>query len=282
MSELTLDRIGTRFDGKREDGDEFHVEFPPENEILLIVPLQHDSAAANFDHPNILAKTSSILEFKHYHPKRGKWWTSKPGLEVAIIIPKNKIELIPECGYSYPEIRVAGEVIRLNVSGGTTNGWTDWVRQGSHTSVYRSVKQLKAMCSVAMSPEEVRDKEIPFYGFKMPDEPYVVGMPRYRGEEYAALVAEETVKLKAGMKVVLKGGYKWEGSNGPFFVYAKLPRKQKMTVTSLPPGTENVSNYNLCRISRKNIDWAKTAEANDIALAEWVNWTRVAVPAGTV
>lgn len=97
----------------------------------------------------------AVFEYKHSNGQGAKWWTAAAGIEIYFAFPVEKIEVVLECGYSYPEILIAGKSYKLNVSGGTSGqGWHDWVYNGSGMMVNLPVKDLEHLNANALTAEE--------------------------------------------------------------------------------------------------------------------------------
>lgn len=230
-----------------EINEEYRIEFPEGDNLLIVVPVDFNSSAAKFDHPNIVAKRKSVLSFKHYHPKRGKFWTEKPGLEYCFIVPKKNISVLLDKGYSYVKIEIGGREYVLNASGGSANGWTDWVTHGTHTTVYRSAKYLKEIAENAI----MNDTNIDLNMRPLED---------WEQARFNLLSAEAKAKkrLKEGDKIILTSGCTYEGSNGPFLITNRPKRKRHFLCVNRENDMWKVKIY------YKHIDWKKTAEINGI------------------
>lgn len=126
--------------------------------IVLVLGAKPDSALTRFEHPNLLARVPVTHHFKHYGAGGSKWWTEAEGVDLYLAVPKEAIALVGEAGYSYPKVRIGGEDLGLNVSGGCGGsrgpGWEDSVGVVAHTSVGHTVKTARALAAVALTPEE--------------------------------------------------------------------------------------------------------------------------------
>ena len=143
----------------------YRVLVAPGDHLVLVAGATYGKPAADFRHPNVVARKCEVHEFKHYRKAGSKFWTARPGVNFCLVIPKDRIEMVPEKGYSYVPVKINGQRLVLNVSGGGGcgyPGWTDWVRRVVHTSVGFPKKTLKLLADVALSPDECKAKGITF------------------------------------------------------------------------------------------------------------------------
>ena len=94
---MRMDLAGDTFQVEAD----YQVKLPPGDHLIVIVGAHLGEPGYDFDHPNVAVKKSELFEFKHYHRTRGKFWTSKPGINFYFVLPKAQIELLSEKGYSY-------------------------------------------------------------------------------------------------------------------------------------------------------------------------------------
>jgi len=100
----------------------------------------------------------SVLEYKHYHPTKGKFWTAKPGKEQLFLVPLTAIRLVPppadRHGWgSYPRVEIGGAEIILSVtggSGGPAGCWTDWIGEYASTKVNLTGRAHRAVSDAAV------------------------------------------------------------------------------------------------------------------------------------
>jgi hypothetical protein len=238
-----MDLAGERF--QVEKG--YQVELPPGNHLTVIAGAPLGEPGYDFDHPNVAAKKSEWFEFKHYRKGGGKFWTSKAGINLYFVIPKAQIELLSEKGYSDVPVLIGGRQCRLNVSGGTgPGGWTDYVRPVVHVGCGWTIAALKALATVALSPDECR-----WQGINLAIEPLKDGQCAGFMETAAAVTMR--TRLGPGSQVLLRTGWDYQGSQGPFVVESRPGRKRYFFCTA---GATRV------RIPYAAIDWIKTAEVN--------------------
>ncbi len=115
--------------------------------------------AAQFRHPNLAASQARVHEFKHYRPDGGKFWTSKPGVDIWFILPKSVVTILPEKGLSYVAARIGEVPVTFNVSGGGTGGvWTDYLRTTMHVSVGHPVSDLHRVAELALPEASLTDE----------------------------------------------------------------------------------------------------------------------------
>ena len=244
---MRMDLAGERF--RIEDG--YQVELPPGDHLIVIAGAQFGEPAYDFDHPNVAAKKSEPFDFKHYRKSGSKFWTSKPGISFYFVIPKAQIELLPEKGYSFVPVLIRGRKCHLNVSGGTGNGgWTDYVRRVAHVGCGWTIAALRLLATIALTPEECHTQGIALEIESLRDY-QLAGFV-----ESAAAITMRT-RLKAGSQVVLRSGWNYLGSQGPFAVESRPHRKRYFLCKA---GSSPI------RIQYAAIDWAKTAEINGVAV----------------
>jgi len=255
----------------------YRVLVAPGDHLVLMAGASYGKPAAGFRHPNIVARKCEVHEFKHYRKAGSKFWTARPGVSFYIVIPKDRIEMIPERGYSYVPVKINGQKLVLNVSGGGGcgyPGWTDWVHRVVHTSVGFPKKTLKLLADVALGPDECKARGITFP---------LVGPDDNDKTRFIRLAAEKDVKptVKAGSKIVVdthacswdsevspvvtvaarcEGRTYRRGTTGPDGTYVLKP-----TLTQKFVATDETGHQ--WRITFSQVDWQRTAEANGIPLA---------------
>ena len=243
---MNFAEMGTIFKVK----EDYTIELPEGDYLAITVPVEYGTSAAKFDHVNIKATQRQVLEFKHYRRGGSKFWTSKPGMSYLFIVPKEKIEFNEEkSGHSYVYVTIRGQEYCLSCSGGTSgNGWTDWISQGCSTFVHKTAKKLHAIADAADY-----DGLVELGSARIPDE--------YEQRHYRRLCAyhDTRSKLKEGDKIFLEGCW-YEDSQGPFTILNRPSRKRYFRCDT------GSYNHSYVKIKYSQIDWIKTAEANDVAL----------------
>lgn len=63
--------------------------------------------------------------------------------------------MIEERGYSYVPVNIGGQKYRISCSGGTHNGWTDFLTHGCSVGIFRSQKGLKTLAENAIMPTDL-------------------------------------------------------------------------------------------------------------------------------
>ena len=271
MSEISGEWVVDTADGG------YRVLIDPGDHLVLVAGATYGKPAAKFQHPNVVARKCEVHEFKHYRNAGSKFWTVRPGVNFYLVIPKDRIEMIPERGYSYVPVKINGQKLVLNVSGGGSfgyPGWTDWVHRVVHTSVGFPKKTLKLLADVALSPDECKARGITFP---------LVGPDDNDKTRFIRLAAEKDVKptVKAGSKIVVdthactwdsevspvvavvarcEGRTYRRGNAGPDGTFVMKPTLRQTVVATDGTGHQ-------WRIKFSQIDWVKTAEANGIPLA---------------
>ena len=253
---MRMDLAGERF--QVEAG--YQVELPPGDYLIVVAGAHLGKPGYDFDHPNIAAKRSEVVEFKHYRNGGSKFWTSKAGISFYFVIPKAQIELLPEKGYSYVPVLIHGRKCHLNVSGGTGNGgWTDYVRQASHVGCGWTISTLRSLAATALNPDECRAQ-----GITLEIEPPMDDQ-RAGFVEMAAAVIMRT-RLGPGSQVFLRHDWAFQGSQAPFTVESRPHRKRHFLCAG---------GFSRVRIQYAAIDWAKTAEINGVTVPGPVFWNRI-------
>jgi hypothetical protein len=132
-----------------DDKDNYQIEIEPGNYQVVVMGFRSNKPAARFKHPNILATVKRIHEFKHYRKQGSKFWTAHAGIDHYLVIPRNKILLMPEKGYSYIKAEINGVKVSFNVSGGGGGVWTDYLGTVAHIAVNHTLSDLKKLAEVA-------------------------------------------------------------------------------------------------------------------------------------
>ena len=111
-------------------------------------------AISKFTHPNIIHSRKEVYELKHYRQGGSKFWTSQAGVSHYLIIPTDKIYILPEKGYSWIPAEINGVKVHFNVSGGGgSEGWTDYLGGFTSTSINHKVADIKKIAQVAVKDE---------------------------------------------------------------------------------------------------------------------------------
>ena len=145
----------------------YHISVDDGDNLIVRMGFGVTKAAARFQHPNIAARRQTIHEFKHYYASGHKRWTSKAGVDIYFIIPRDKVMLLPIKGNSYIKATINGVPVSFNVSGGTLNGWTDWLHKTTETSVNHKLSDVKKIAECALpgsidipvKEDDARDQE---------------------------------------------------------------------------------------------------------------------------
>jgi len=224
-----------------DKGRRFTVKVDPGDNILLIAGCHWNSPASRLEHPGIAGKRREVYNFKHYSRTRGKWWTSKPGMSLLFLVPKTAMTLVEEATYSYVKVLIGGRRYTLDVSGGTDgDGWTDWVRNEVHISVGHPVSDLRNLAEQAIPRDRLPE------GLNLP------------AERPADIATWERLVQERDIWATLKQGDRIVASNGRvYFFLERHGRKQQLLASDRP---DRNGPTGLWRISRSNVDWARTAE----------------------
>lgn len=232
--------------------EDYSVAFKNEDYIVLIAGVVYPNKNTEFDAPNLAARSNHIFECKTSYPNGRKQWRAYAGVDFYFVVPKNKITLIPEKGYSYVPIMIDGTKFVLNVSGGSHGkGWQDWVHTSAQLCGLKFTKKnLNLLNKVALSPEECNRRDI---------------KPIIRTEErvkvlhdlIAAFVCKE--QLNGGHKVALATGSRFSGIEQSEFPISYIDKKRRFCNVLIG------STYGKVRYT--DIDWTKTAQLNDFAIS---------------
>jgi hypothetical protein len=218
------------------------IDFDPEEYVTIVMGQTIERPAARFQHSNLVAAQPKVFYFKHYLANGRKRWTNKVGIDLYFVVPKSQILVMAKEGYSYPEVVIGGEIIRLNVSGGGGDPWVDWIRCVSHASVNYPVKSLRAVAQTSLPISDCQAREIVLT--IEPNEPCDL---QIIGE--AAAREQARGKLKPGMHLVLKDG---------------CEPSEAILEARHPNGAIGQSGYSRFRITNGQISWAQTARKNGI------------------
>lgn len=165
---MTITTVPVELDNKEkiiEVNPSYFIKVCAGENIVLIAGVDAKSKQADFTHPNLSGSEKTIHEFKHYRKNGSKFWTSKAGVDFYFVIPKSEIKIYPQEGYSYVYAVVNGVQVVLNVSGGGSNNWTDYVDSFCRISVGHGIKTLKKLAEVAV-PEKLNLKTLDEYETK--------------------------------------------------------------------------------------------------------------------
>ena len=256
-------------------GNQYQVAIEPGEYLVVRAGATIGKASAHFTHPNVAAIGKVIHEFKHYHKNGSKSWSARAGMDFIFVIPRSAVKLLPEKGYSYVPAEINGVKVRFNVSGGTANGWTDWLRTSVSISVNHKIKDLKKLAEVAVRNTPFEPMVIPVLE---PDRELqwnrmAARLTKGLVEKFASLVAEgkrPVVKLMPGFN-------EKEGLS-----VSVIRRRKRVNLPPSPEGYKRWENhYNagavksvvICaagtschiRLKMNQIDWVATAAANGLA-----------------
>ena len=218
------------------------IEFDPEDYVTIVMGQTIERPAARYQHPNLVAVQPKVFYFKHYLASGRKRWTNKVGIELYFVVPKSQILVVGKEGHSYPEVVIGGETIRLNVSGGGSDPWVDWIRCVSHGCINYPVKALRAVAQAALTIYQCQAR-----GITLNIEPNEPSDHQIIAEATAR--EESRGKLQRGMNLVLKDGC--EPSEA--ILEARHAR-----------GVIGQSGHARFRIANSQISWAETARKNGI------------------
>ncbi len=101
-------------------------------------------------HPAIHAKREETYDCSSGSRPNKRWW-QEAGITITVDVPRDLIQLVPECGQSYTRLLIAGRSVILNVSGGTPPKflqdkgirWTDWIHETPNTLLNHPLETLQ-------------------------------------------------------------------------------------------------------------------------------------------
>ena len=256
-------------------GNQYQVAIEPGKYLVVRAGATIGKASAHFKHSNVAATGKVIHEFKHYHKDGGKSWSARAGVDYIFVIPRSAIKMLPEKGYSYVPAEINGVKVRFNVSGGTANGWTDWLRTSVSISVNHKVKDLKKLADVA-----VRNTSFEPMVMKPLEPDRELQWNRMAARLTKNLVETVAKLAEEGKRQVIK---LMPGFNEKEGLSVAVSRRRKRV--NLPPSPEGwkrwENKYNagavksivICvagtschiRVKVDQIDWVATAAANGLA-----------------
>ena len=147
----TLQECGARFDL----APDYHICFETGAHLIIEAGGWIDSATARFKHPNLWHSRCRVYELKSYLQGGGKRWLARAGISHYFVVPKDRIQLYREQGYSYVRVLINGVAVRLNVSGGGSEGWTDYVGSSASISLCHGRGDLMKIAEVSCSPSQI-------------------------------------------------------------------------------------------------------------------------------
>lgn len=229
------------------DDPQYYINSAEGDNLLIIASVIADKRNASFDHPNVLLHRPEVLEFKYYRHNGGKYWVAKPGIAFYFLVPKDRIELVPEQGYSYVKVLIGGKKFTLSVSGGTSGngGWCDYIGNVAHIGVGHPVRDLKTLADNSLSPETLP------LDFTFPEREDSTEERERELQHWQCLLAEKIARkaLTIGSTLV---------TSESTYTVERLNRTKTQIVARRNP------NNGLYRIHKQTIDWTKTAEVNGI------------------
>lgn len=229
--------------------------------IVILTGVECGKPGHDFQHPNVAISGPKTFEFKHSATSGRKWWTQSAGVEFCFIVRKDKIEVLPEVGNSYPKVKIAGEPCSFSCTGGTgreRGTWCDSLGGHGVLGINPGLKFLKHLATITTKPEDAKA-----LGFKEDTR-------RLDAEEQKtwlgiALRKTHVEQLKAGDKLFAEAGYTFGGSEGPFAFEAK--RGKQIFARD--------GKQHLVRGTAAMFDWHKVALENDWTLPSAATWNKV-------
>ena len=257
----TLLECGTRYDL----APDYHIEFDARPFLILEAGAFPGAGAARFQHPGIWATRCRIFEFKTYLPRGGKRWHSRAGISHFFVVPKDRIRLVLDKGYSYVPVEINGTRTRLNVSGGTQNGWTDFVRASACISVGHPVRDLHRIAEVAVPGER--------YGLQPPPEMDPERRPLFVRLAAAAVVPRLLVRATGIRRIKLADRCSYIGDTELALV-EPWPGKRALLCRRF-----HERDTTTVRVRYREVNWVETARLNGIEFMP-PSWDALPAPVG--
>ena len=226
----------------------YQVQLPEGDCLSLVAGGDYPTAATCYDHPCVAARQDRVFHTRHHRSDGRKQWSQHAGREYYFVVPRDRIALVFCKGYSYVPVRINDLSLKLDVTGGTVDGWTDFVRPPCSVGIRFGKKQLDQLAEVALTPEEARGRT----RLELPE------MSAYDVKDFVELVAARIgrKRLEQGHRLFLRNGWSYQGSRGPFILKSKVPRRRHYIAVvdhNQLPGF---------RATYGAIDWTATAAAN--------------------
>lgn len=250
-------------------GEQYQIEIEPGDFLVVRAGASVNKPSVRFAHPNVAASVKTIHEFKHYRKGGGKFWTAKAGRDFYFVIPRSAVKMLPEKGFSYIPAEINGVKVKFNVSGGTKNGWTDWLNTCVTISVNHKVRDLNKLAEVALNPSPlgaITPKEL--------EADREVEWQRLAARATKGLVEKIAKMTEEGKKPVVKLLPGYEDKEGTAVEVIRRPKKVTLTETSYrieyTGAVKSIlmgisGHWGKVRVKVGQIDWAATAAANGIA-----------------
>ena len=240
----SLQECGARF----SLAPDYHICLTADRHLIVEAGGWVDGATARFRHPNVWQTRCRVYELKTYLRGGAKRWRSRAGISHYLVVPRDRIQLYLEKGYSYVRVVINGVLCSLNVSGGGGEGWTDYVGASACIGIGHSRGDLQKIAEVACNPVEVEELGVQVPAAMEPDE----------RNRFISLVAAAIVpaKLKAAhlhtgaATLQLAEGYRYGVS-------------QELKVSSFKQHGRKVFCHGVM-VRYHQVDWVRTAELNGI------------------
>jgi hypothetical protein len=142
-----------------EIAPDYFVRLGQGKRIVLALGFFLEHPGARFQHPNIIRSENHVFDLKKHHKGGGKSWSEKAGVVHFMSFSDEEVSLIPEKGYSYVPVEIAGVRITLNTSGGGRKEWVDWVGGAIHHALLNlEAADLRKIAAVSEIPtDEIRN-----------------------------------------------------------------------------------------------------------------------------
>lgn len=236
----------SEINGEAEVVPNYFLKVEPGENLIVVLPFEVGTPGYNLEDPKVFARVPAVFDRKHDNDVR-KWWTRHAGVNLYIVIPKSKIEVVPEVGHSYPKFIINGEKVTFSTGGGTRGKgqWCDLLTKKGYIGCNAPLKVIRKLLAVALAPEEATASG---FSYDLPR----LGKDEFEDWTSLALAKVYRSYLKPGNKLIFSGDYKFvfDAADGATF---DAFNKSHLNVTIGGKKYQGIA---------KNFDWTKTAAEN--------------------
>ena len=118
--------------------------------LVVEVGAKAGKPVASFKHANIALTQKKLYNFRTYFKSGAKRWYVTAGVSHYFVIPRSKVTLLPEKGYSYVKAVINGVKVSFSVSGCGAGNWTDYLNTQTQISVNHKLSDVKKLAEVAV------------------------------------------------------------------------------------------------------------------------------------
>ena len=231
----------------------YTINLEPCKTLVLHLAFTLDKPAKNFTHQTVLQRQFKVFEFKHFRQNGSKFWTRKAGITLSFAVDKGHIRIKQKQGYSFPILRINGQEVRLNVSGGSgpNGGWQDWIGTEAETCVNLPLRTVAALAQVAINKRQANDQGIVIG----PGEQLDIQEKAFLQNTYAR---QHCLKhIQPGHQIEIRENFSAWGAQSTGTVETRTGKRWSASFGGI--------RYSL---GLHQIDWTKTAAANQWLIGE--------------